>query len=449
MTRTVKRAYKFRCYPDAEQAALLSRTFGCVRVVYNKALAARSAAWKDEGRRISYVESSSLLTGWKKDPDLAWLSEVSSVPLQQALRHLQTAFMNFWAGRAKYPTFKSKKTHRDSAEFTYRAFNYQAPADTWTPKRHAAINQQAGQPVLTLAKTTTALKVAWHRRVPAGTPSTVTVSRDPAGRWFVSLLFETEAPTAPEPVFEVTGVDMGQTDTVVTSSTTKAGQVVVRKEPGLMPRKTLETRLRRAQRTYARTVKGSKNRAKAARKIAKIHAAIADARRDHLHNLSTTLVRESQAIGIEDLDVRAMTVTAKGTVDNPGVDVKKKAASNRNNLDVGYRALRTMIEYKADWAGRQVVAVDRYYPSTRLCSTPGCDYIAGKLPTTIRSWSCPKCKTRHDRDINAATNIRTAATAEIACGSGIRLHGGHTTKDPGAPKRSRKLDGGDSASHAL
>ncbi len=357
--------------------------------------------------------------------------------------------MNFWAGRAKYPTFKSKKTHRDSAEFTYRAFSYRQPAQGWAPKKHAAVNQRPGQPVLTLAKTSGPLKVAWHRQVPAGVPSTVTVSRDPSGRWFVSLLFETEAPTVPDPVFEVTGVDMNQADTVVTSAVTASGQVVVRKEPGLMPRKRLEQRLRRAQREYARTAKGSKNRAKAARKIAKIHAAITDARRDHLHNLSTTLVRENQAIGIEDLDVRGMTATAKGTVDNPGVDVKQKAASNRNNLDVGYRALRTMIEYKADWASRQVIAVDRYYPSTRLCSTPGCDYIAGKLPTTIREWTCPRCKTHHDRDVNAATNIRTAATAEIACGSGIRLHGGHTTKDTGAPKRSRKLDGGDPTSPAL
>ncbi len=419
MTRLVKRAYKFRFYPDAEQEALLARTFGCTRFVYNRALAARTAAWKDEHRRISYVETSALLTEWKRDPDLDWLNEVSSVPLQQALRHLNTAFMNFWDKRAAYPTFKAKRRSRDSAEFTYRAFSY--------------TRDPAGDPVLKLAKTTRPLDVVWHRAVPADTtPSTVTVTRDPAGRWFASLLFDAPVDPMPAPAGaspgRVAGVDMGQVDTITVSTEHTDGTIATAKTPGLMPRQTLEDKLARAQRRMARTQKGSKNRAKAARTVARLHAKIADRRRDHLHKTSYRLVRDNQAIGLEDLDVRGMTRTGRGTVENPGTNVARTAARNRRNLGVGYRELRTMIEYKADWHDVDIVHVDRFYPSTRMCSTNGCGHITGPIPTKVRSWTCPHCHTLHDRDINAATNIRAAATAVLACGDGVRLRGGQPSR---------------------
>ncbi|MER6923949.1 transposase, partial [Streptomyces spiralis] len=172
MPQQVKRAFKYRFYPTDEQAAELSRTFGCVRLVYNKALQERTRAWYGEQRRLSYVESSAALTQWKKTEELAFLAEVSSVPLQQALRHLQTAFANFFARRAKYPRFKSRKRSRASAEYTRSAFK-------WCD----------GQ--LTLAKMAEPLDIRWSRPLPEGAePSTVTVSRDAAGRWFVSLLCE-------------------------------------------------------------------------------------------------------------------------------------------------------------------------------------------------------------------------------------------------------------------
>ncbi|MDQ0604703.1 ketosteroid isomerase-like protein [Streptomyces canus] len=168
MTRQVKRAFKYRFYLTNEQAAELSRTFGCVRLVYNKALEERTRAWYGEQRRVSYVQSSAALTAWKKTGELAFLAEVSSVPLLQALRHLQTAFGNFFAQRAKYPRYKSRKKSRASAEYTRSAF-------TWREGR------------LTLAKMAEPLDIRWSRPLPEGTePTTVTVSRDAAGRWFTA-----------------------------------------------------------------------------------------------------------------------------------------------------------------------------------------------------------------------------------------------------------------------
>ncbi len=170
MARQVKRAFRYRFYPTDEQAAELARTFGCVRLVYNRALEERTRAWYTEQRRVSYVQSSAALTSWKKTTELAFLNEVSSVPLQQALRHLQTAFTNFFAGHAKYPRFKAKKKSRDSAEYTGSAFRW-----------------RDGE--LTLAKMSEPLAIVWSRPLPVGAePSTVTVSRDAAGRWFCSIL---------------------------------------------------------------------------------------------------------------------------------------------------------------------------------------------------------------------------------------------------------------------
>src|SRR5690242_16385219 len=198
MARQVKRAFRYRFYPTNEQAAELSRTFGCVRLVYNKALEERTRAWYGEQRRVSYVQSSAALTEWKKTEELAFLVEVSSVPLQQALRHLQTAFAHFFAKRARYPRYKSRKKSRASAEYTRSAF-------TWREGK------------LTLAKTEP-LDIRWSRRLPEGAvPTTVTVSRDAAGRWFVSLLCEDAVAPAPATDAAV-GVDAGITSLVTLST---------------------------------------------------------------------------------------------------------------------------------------------------------------------------------------------------------------------------------------
>jgi putative transposase len=275
----VKRAFKFRFYPTDAQAAQLSRTFGCVRLVYNMALAARSEAWTQRQERINYNATSALLTGWKKTEELGFLNEVSSVPLQQALRHLQSAFTNFWTKRAKYPSFKSKKRSRRSAEYTASAFR-------WRDGR------------LTLAKMTEPLDIVWSRQLPpGGTPSTVTVSCDAAGRWFVSLLCDdTIAQTSAS---GGVGIDAGL-DSLLTLST---GEKITNPRHERADRK----RLARAQRDLARKQKGSANRAKARTRVARIHARIADRRRDHLHKLTTRLVRENCETGPALFRARGLT----------------------------------------------------------------------------------------------------------------------------------------------
>jgi putative transposase len=373
-SRTVKRAFKFRFSPSPEQAAELARTFGCIRLVYNMALQARTEALTLRQERVNYNATSALLTGWKQTDELAFLNDVSSVPLQQALRHLQGAFTNFWAKRAKYPTFKSKKKSRRSAEYTSSAFRY-----------------RDGR--LTLAKMSEPLDIVWSRPLPEGAaPSTVTVSQDAAGRWFVSLLCDDriEQTAASGAV----GIDAGLDSLLVLST----GEKITNPKHERRDRDALAG----AQRNLAKKEKGSANRAKARIKVARVHARITDRRRDMLHKLTTRLVRENQTLVIEDLTVRNMV---------------KNHSLARAISDAAWRQFRTMLEYKADWHGRNLIMVDRWFPSSKLCST--CGALAERMPLNVRSWTC-RCGTIHDRDLNAARNILGAGLALIACGGGVR-----------------------------
>ncbi|MCW2942506.1 MAG: transposase, OrfB [Actinomycetia bacterium] len=368
MGAVVKRAFKYRFYPTPEQAAELSRTFGCVRLVYNKALEERTRAYTVEGRKVSYVESSALLTEWKRTEGLAFLNEVSSVPLQQGLRHLQAGFANFFAKRAKYPTFKSKKKSHKSAEYTRSGFRWREGA-------------------LTLAKMTQPLNIVWSRRLPEGAePSTVTASQDAAGRWYVSILVETFIARLPT-TDAVVGVDAGMTSLVTLST----GEKVANPRHERRDRK----RLARAQRDLSRKAKGSNNRRKARLKVARVHARIADRRRDFLHKLTTRLVRENQTVVIEDLSVRNMV---------------KNHSLARAISDAAWSDMRGMLEYKCAWYGRELIAVDRWFPSSKLCSA--CGTVAGRMPLNVREWVCVNCGVTHDRDVNAAKNNLAAGLAE-------------------------------------
>ncbi len=373
--RQVRRAFKYRFYPTDEQAAELSRTFGCVRLVYNKALEERTRAWYGEQRRVSYVQSSAALTEWKKTEELAFLSEVSSVPLQQALRHLQAAFGNFFAKRAKYPRYKSRKKSRASAEYTRSAFK-------WRDGR------------LTLAKMAEPLDIRWSRPLPEGAePTTATVSRDAVGRWFVSLLCEDSVAPAAVTTAAV-GIDAGITSLVTLST----GEKVANPKHERRDR----VRLARAQRELSRKAKGSANREKARRRVTKVHARIADRRRDFLHKLSTRLVRENQTVVIEDLTVRHLL---------------KNGKLARAISDASWTEFRSMLEYKCAWYGRELVVIDRWFPSSKPCGA--CGTVAAKMPLNVREWTCA-CGTVHDRDVNAARNILAAGLAASACGHGVR-----------------------------
>ncbi|WP_312869392.1 RNA-guided endonuclease InsQ/TnpB family protein [Saccharothrix ecbatanensis] len=372
----VKRAFRYRFFPSVAQEVELLRTFGCVRVVYNRALEARTAAWYGEQRRVNYAQTSALLTEWKKTDALAFLNEVSAVPLQQPLRHLQAAFTAFWEKRSRYPRFKSRKRGRASVEYTRSAFR-------WRDGR------------LMLAKMAEPLDVVWSRPLPEGAePSTVTVSRDPAGRWHVSILVETTIIHAP-PTDHVVGVDAGITSLVTLST----GEKITNPKHERRDRE----RLACAQRTLARKEKGSANRVKARLRVARVHARIADRRRDLLHKLTTRLVRENQLVVIEDLAVRNML---------------RNRSLARAISDASWSELRSMLEYKCGWYGRDLVVVDRWLPSSKTCSD--CGHLMDTLPLRVREWTCPGCGASHDRDVNAARNILAAGQAVTACGAGVR-----------------------------
>ena len=370
-----QKAFKYRFYPTSEQETLLRRTMGCARLVYNKALAARTEAWYERQERVGYAETSTMLTQWKKQGDLQFLNEVSCVPVQQGLRHLQTAFTNFFAGRAKYPNFK-KKHHGGNAEFTKSAFKW-----------------RDGQ--VYLAKCADPLAIRWSRNIPEGAePSTISVKLSPSGRWTASLLVDVQIETLPESPNQI-GLDLGITSLIALSN----GEKVANPKTFKAKRR----KLRKVQKALNRKQKGSNNRHKARLKVAKVHAEISDARHDFLHKLTTRLVRENQVIAVEDLSVKNMVKNHKLAL----------AIS-----DASWSELVRQLEYKCNWYGRTFVKIDRWFPSSKRCGH--CGHVVDKLPLNIREWDCPKCNTHHDRDLNAAKNILAAGLAVNVCGATVR-----------------------------
>ena len=371
-----KRAYKYRCYPTEEQKHILAHTFGCCRYVYNWALRLRTDAYYKESKRLYYNDLSAALTQLKKQEETKWLADVSSVPLQQTLRHLDRAFLNFFEGRGKYPVFK-KKRNQQSATYADTAFQWR-------------------NGTLTLAKMTDPLEIVWSRPLPKGRkPTTVTITKDGAERYFVSLLVEEEIAHY-TPGEQSVGADLGLKEFVILSTGETIGN------PKFFTKD--EKNLAKAQRRLAKKQKGSKNRAKARKKVAKIHARIADRRRDFLHKLSTRLIRENQTICVETLAVKNM-------VKNHSL---AKAIS-----DVGWSEFVSQLEYKAAWYGRNLVKIDKWYPSSKRCFD--CGHLLDSLALDIRQWTCPECGTVHDRDVNAARNIHAAGlTVFEACGEAVR-----------------------------
>ncbi len=371
-----EKAYRYRFYPTPEQEDLLRRTLGCVRLIYNKALAERTQSWYERQERVGYSQTSFLLTEWKKEEELDFLNDVSSVPLQQGLRHLQTAFTNFFAGRAKYPNFK-KKRHGGSAEFTKSAFTY-----------------KNGK--VYLAKCQQSLPIRWSRQLPSGCqPSTITVKLDPSGRWFVSLRIDDPTDNNLEPTDKNVGIDLGISSLFTTSDGVKVANPKHFNQ--------LHKKLRLAQKSLSRKTSCSKNREKARKKVARIHAQIADCRRDYTHKLTTQLIRENQTIVVEDLAVGNL-------IKNPKL---ARAISDAN-----WAEFVRQLTYKAEWYGRKLIKIDRWFPSSKRCGN--CGHILDKLPLNIREWDCPNCRTHHDRDLNAANNILAAGLAVSVCGATVR-----------------------------
>ena len=370
------KAYRYRVYPTPEQESLLRRTMGCARLVYNRALAERTQGWYERQEKIDYIKTSAMLTQWKKQEDLQFLNEVSSVPLQQGLRHLQKAFANFWAGHAKYPNFK-KKHHGGSAEFTKSAFKWK-DGQVW------------------LAKCSEALPIRWSRQLPKGCePSTITVKLDASGRFHVSLLVDTVIEPLPKTDKSI-GLDVGITSLIATSNGDKISN----------PRhfKRLRSKLRQVQKSLSRNQKESNNRQNQRQLVAKVHAQITDSRKDFLHKLTTQLVRENQTIVVEDLAIKNMV---------------KNHKLARSISDASWGELVRQLTYKCEWYGRELIKIDRWFPSSKRCGNCG-HHIVNKIPLNIRKWDCPKCQVSHDRDINASKNILAAGLAVSVCGAHIR-----------------------------
>lgn len=366
------KAYKYRFYPTLEQEQNLAHTFGCVRFVYNRMLFYRQQAYYEHQEKISYADTAFLLTNLKNQNEYQWLNDVSSVPLQQALRHLQTAYQNFFSGRAKYPNFK-KKQARQSATYASSAFS-------WRDGK------------LKLAKHSDPLNIRWSREF-SGKPSTVTVSKDAAGRYFVSILVEETI--QPLPVSKgMVGIDLGLAHFAITSDGEKIDSPKYFKKH--------EQRLALLQRRLSRKAKGSKNSEKAKRKVAKLYAKIADSRRDFHHKLSTKLICENQFIAVETLAVKNM-------VKHPTL---AKAIS-----ESGWSQFLSFLSYKAKWYGRTLSGIDRWYPSSKRCSC--CGHTVSSMPLEVREWQCPSCHETLDRDVNAARNILAVGLTVSACGESV------------------------------
>lgn len=371
----MKRSFKYRFYPTLEQEVLLRRTVGCCRFIYNRALALRTEAWAQNKERLSGYDLIKKITGWKKEEETKWLGEVSNVPLQQSVCNLEVAFQNFFAKRARYPTFK-RKNSGGSARFTTSAFRIKKD-QVW------------------LAKTKEPLNIVWSRPLPKDCPpSQCTVKLSPSGEWYISFMCEVEITTLP-PINRHIGLDMGIASLITTSD----GELVCNPKPYKIHKR----KLAHAQKHLARKVKGGKNHQKAKRKVARIHRKISDIRKDQLHKLTTRLVRENQSIAIEDLAVRNML---------------KNHCLAGSISDSGWSTFRSMLEYKCVWYGRDLRVVDRWFPSSKTCSC--CGHVEANMPLNVRNWTCPQCATAHNRDINAAKNILAAGLVVNALGGNVR-----------------------------
>jgi putative transposase len=377
----VNYTYKFRLRPNADQASRLSQHFGVCRFVYNHFLDQRNTSYRNTGKGSTYHKDCAALTSLKKE--LTWISDANSQSLQQELKNLDTSFNRFFKKQARFPKFHSK--HKDKQSFRVPQFVTVKDDKIHFPKFREGINFKK------------------HRSI-EGEIKYATVSRNRAGQHYVCICVEREM-TKLKPNDKAVGVDLGLKELATCSN----GEVF----ENIRPYRKLQRRLRRLQQSVSRKVKGSHNHARAKGLVAKCHQKIADIRGNHLHRVSKSLVNENQVIVLEDLNIKGMMANR---------------CLAKSVADVSLNELVRQIEYKAGWYGREVIRIDRWYPSSKTCNV--CDYINQGLTLSDREWTCPRCKEVHDRDFNASVNIlaeglrqraRTVGTTGIACGEGVRL----------------------------
>ena len=353
----VNKTYRFRIYPTAEQEILLAKHFGCTRYVYNHFLNERKEQYQADKKSDNYYKQAVTLTKLKKEEDTKWLKEVNSQTLQFALRSLDTAFLNFFRGNAQFPKFKSKK-HKNT--FTIPQFGKIEGGKIIIPKFKDGI------------------KIKLHREV-KGKIGKMNITKTPTGKYYVSIFTEQEVEKLPKTNKQV-GIDLGLKDFVITSDNKKFKNNRYTKK--------YAKQLKKAQQHLSRKQKGSNGFEKQKLKVAKIHEKIASCRLDTLHKVSIELVRNYDLISVEDLNVKGMI---------------KNHKLSKHIADASWGNFVTLLQYKCDWYGKELVKVNRFYPSSKSCYD--CGWINQELKLSDREWTCNSCGVVHDRDENASRNI--------------------------------------------
>jgi len=382
-------AFKYELMPTGEQQRAMRRFAGACRFVFNKALALQKATYDAGGKYIGYVAMAKLLTSWRNSPETSWLASAPVHPLQHALKDLDRAYTNFFAKRAAFPRFK-KRGDREN-------FRYPDPKQIKLDQGNARIFLP---------------KLGWLRlrlsRKVLGEVRSVTVSQS-GGKWFVSILAMREVEQPAPSASSAIGIDMG----VARFATMSDGAFL---EP-CSSFKRHEKRLRRYQRAMSRKVRGSANWKKAKARVQRIHARIANVRRDFLHQKTSEISQGHALVCIEDLRVRNMSRSAKGTTDAPGKNVAAKSGLNKAILDQGWAEFRRQLEYKLDWNGAMLVVVPAQYTS-QTC--PECGCISAENRQTQARFECVQCGYTNHADVVGAINILRAGHARLACGEGVR-----------------------------
>ena len=372
----VYKAYKFRVHPTDEQKVLLSKHFGCARFIYNHFLKEKQEHYLQNKKTLNYNTCSSIMTDLKKLNEYSWLKEVNSQSLQTSLKNLELAYQGFFKKRTKFPKFKKRSGH-----------------NSFTCPQHFDIRSN----LIFIPKFKEGIKYIKHREI-KGEVCSITISKTPTGKYYASILCELPKEQPLPKTGKSVGIDLGLKDFIITSDGQRVANARFLKK--------YQKKLAKAQKHFSRKQKGSNRRERQRIKVAKIYEKITNSRNDLQHQVSSRLVKKYDLIAVEDLNV-------KGMVQNHCL---AKAIS-----DVSWSSFVAKLKYKAEWYGRDVVTIDRFYPSSKTCSN--CLHIKEEMSLNERSWICPKCNTEHDRDVNASKNILSRGLTLKSTGTVDYRHG--------------------------